>query len=391
MVLEKDFKETIVNIKNEIINTQTQILSDANGRLINLYFKLGKILNDNSKWGDKFIEKLEVELKLDFPNTKGFSARNLRRMKRFYLEYKDEEILPPAVAKLPWTHNIMLLEKIKDKEKRFWYANEAANCNWSKVVLDNQIDMNLYERKALADKKNNFKNTLVESQSDLANDLQKDPYIFNLPFLKEKYVEKELEESMVERIRNVLLELGNGFSFIGNQYKITVGNEDYFIDMLFYHLKLHCYIVVELKTIPFKPEFIGQLNFYLTALDEQVKDKMDAPTIGLLLCKSKDKLTVEYSLKGINKPIGVSSYEISKYLPKDILEVLPTEEDINLHVPTHKFHHLVFYNHHNYFLQVLQDVQALYSCLMNPMMLAKLELEPYFYKQKILFLSYYPL
>lgn len=192
--------------------------------------------------------------------------------------------------------------------------------------------MNLYERKALADKKNNFKNTLVESQSDLANDLQKDPYIFNLPFLKEKYVEKELEESMVERIRNVLLELGNGFSFIGNQYKITVGNEDYFIDMLFYHLKLHCYIVVELKTIPFKPEFIGQLNFYLTALDEQVKDKMDAPTIGLLLCKSKDKLTVEYSLKGINKPIGVSSYEISKYLPKDILEVLPTEEDINLHM-----------------------------------------------------------
>lgn len=331
-MLEKDFKETIVNIKNEIINTQTQILSDANGRLINLYFKLGKILNDNSKWGDKFIEKLEVELKLDFPNTKGFSARNLRRMKRFYLEYKDEEILPPAVAKLPWTHNIMLLEKIKDKEKRFWYANEAANCNWSKVVLDNQIDMNLYERKALADKKNNFKNTLVESQSDLANDLQKDPYIFNLPFLKEKYVEKKLEESMVERIRNVLLELGNGFSFIGNQYKITVGNEDYFIDMLFYHLKLHCYIVVELKTIPFKPEFIGQLNFYLTALDEQVKDKMDAPTIGLLLCKSKDKLTVEYSLKGINKPIGVSSYEISKYLPKDILEVLPTEEDINLHM-----------------------------------------------------------
>lgn len=331
-MLEKDFKETIVNIKNEIINTQTQILSDANGRLINLYFKLGKILNDNSKWGDKFIEKLEVELKLDFPNTKGFSARNLRRMKRFYLEYKDEEILPPAVAKLPWTHNIMLLEKIKDKEKRFWYANEAANCNWSKVVLDNQIDMNLYERKALADKKNNFKNTLVESQSDLANDLQKDPYIFNLPFLKEKYVEKELEESMVERIRNVLLELGNGFSFIGNQYKITVGNEDYFIDMLFYHLKLHCYIVVELKTIPFKPEFIGQLNFYLTALDEQVKDKMDAPNIGLLLCKSKDKLTVEYSLKGINKPIGVSSYEISKYLPKDILEVLPTEEDINLHM-----------------------------------------------------------
>lgn len=331
-MLEKDFKETIINIKNEIINTQTQILSDANSRLINLYFKLGKIINDNSKWGDKFIETLEVELKLDFPNIKGFSARNLRRMKRFYLEYKDEEILPPAVAKLPWTHNIMLMEKIKDKNIRFWYANEAANGNWSKVVLDHQIDMKLYERKALPDKKNNFKNTLIEPQSDLANDLQKDPYIFNLPLLKEKYVEKELEESMVERIRDVLLEFGNGFSFIGNQYKLTVGNNDYFIDMLFYHLKLHCYIVVELKAVPFKPEFIGQLNFYLTALDEQVKDNLDSPSIGLLLCKSKDKLTVEYSLKGVDKPIGVSSYEISKYLPKNLEELLPTEEDINIHI-----------------------------------------------------------
>ena len=226
----------------------------------------------------------------------------------------------------------MLIEKIKDKNIRFWYANEAANGNWSKVVLDHQIDMKLYERKALPDKKNNFKNTLIEPQSDLANDLQKDPYIFNLPLLKEKYVEKELEESMVERIRDVLLEFGNGFSFIGNQYKLTVGNNDYFIDMLFYHLKLHCYIVVELKAVPFKPEFIGQLNFYLTALDEQVKDNLDSPSIGLLLCKSKDKLTVEYSLKGVDKPIGVSSYEISKYLPKNLEELLPTEEDINIHI-----------------------------------------------------------
>lgn len=331
-MLEKDFKETIVNIKEEIVDTQTKILIDANSRLINLYFKLGKIINDNSKWGDKFIESLEVELRLDFPNLKGFSARNLRRMKKFYLEYKDEEILPPAVAKLPWTHNIMLIEKIKDKNVRFWYANEAANGNWSKVVLDHQIDMNLYERKALSNKNNNFENTLVEPLSDLANDLQKDPYIFNLPLLKEKYVEKELEEAMIERIRDVLLELGNGFSFVGNQYKITVGNNDYFIDMLFYHLKLHCYIAVELKAVPFKPDFIGQLNFYLTALDEQIKDKLDAPTIGLLLCKSKDKLTIEYSLKGVDKPIGVSSYEISKYLPKNILENLPTEDDINLHI-----------------------------------------------------------
>ena len=185
-MFEQDFKETIVNIKNEIINTQTQILSDANTRLINLYFRLGKIINDNSKWGDKFIEKLELELKLDFPNTKGFSARNLRRMKKFYLEYKDETILPPAVAKLSWTHNIMLIEKIKDKNVRFWYANEAANSNWSKVILNHQIDMDLYNRKVLTDKNNNFRNVLVDPQSDLANDLQKDPYILVAIFKRKR-------------------------------------------------------------------------------------------------------------------------------------------------------------------------------------------------------------
>lgn len=331
-MLDKDFKRVIATIRDEIIETQVYIMSDANKRLLNLYFKLGKIIYENSKWGNKFIKELETELKLDFPNSKGFSARNLIRMKKFYVEYKEDEILPPAVAKLPWTHNNILIDKIKDKEKRLWYANEAANNNWSKVVLRHQIDMNLYERKALTTKENNFKNTLIEPQSDLANDLQKDPYIFNLPLLKEKYVEKELEESMVERIKDVLLELGEGFSFVGNQYKITVGDSDYFIDMLFYHLKLHCYIAVELKAVSFKPEFIGQLNFYLTALDEQIKDEHDFPSIGLLLCKEKDKLTVEYSLKNVSKPIGVSSYEISKYMPKDIIDKLPTEEDINLHL-----------------------------------------------------------
>lgn len=257
-------------------------------------------------------------------------------MKKFYIEYMNDEILPPAVAKLSWTHNIILIEKIKDRQKRFWYANEAANNNWSKVILEHQIDLNLYERQALAYKDNNFVNTLVEPQSDLANDLQKDPYIFNLSFLKDKYIERELEESMIERIRDVLLELGNGFSFVGNQYKIMVGSNDYYIDMFFYHLRLRCYIAVELKIVPFQPEFIGKLNFYLNAIDEQIKDKNDNPTIGLLLCKSKDKLTVEYSLKNVNKPIGVSSYEILKYLPKELENDLPIEDDINLHIDISK-------------------------------------------------------
>lgn len=331
-MLDKEFKNLIVDIKKEIKETQTLVMSDANNRLINLYYKLGKIIYDNSKWGDNFIKNLEIELKLDFPGSTGFSARNLSRMKKFYYEYKDNEILPPAVAKLPWTHNVVLIEKIKDKEKRIWYANEAANENWSKVVLSHQIDMNLYERKVLVSKENNFKNTLISPQSDLANDLQKDPYIFNLPMLKEKFVERELEENMIERIRDVLLELGNGFSFVGNQYKISVGNQDFFIDLLFYHIKLKCYIAVELKTCEFVPEFGSKVGFYLTALDEKVKDENDNPSIGIILCQSKNKDVVDYTLKYINKPVGVSEYKIFNELSNNLMTNLPTESDINMHI-----------------------------------------------------------
>lgn len=331
-MLEKDFKELVLNIKQEISQTQVLIMSDANVRLINLYFKIGKVIYENSNWGNKFIENLERELKLDFPNIKGFSARNLGRMKKFYLEYKDEAILPMALAKLPWSQNMTLIDKIKDKEKREWYRNEAINGNWSVVVLEHQIDIELYERQSPSDKSNNFENTLINPQSDLANDLQNDPYIFNLPLLKEKYVETELEKALVERIKDTLLELGKGFSFLGNQYKITDGENDYFIDMLFYHVDLNCYIVVELKSKSFKPEYTGQLAFYMSAIDKTKKKDTDNPTIGLLLCKEKNKISVEWALDKINAPIGMSNYEVTKLLPKEMIECLPTEEDINLHV-----------------------------------------------------------
>lgn len=184
----------------------------------------------------------------------------------------------------------------------------------------------------LNEKQNNFETTLINPQSDLARDIMKDPYILNLTTLKENYIETELENAMVDKIKTVLLELGNGFSFIGNQYKLTVGNEDYFIDLLFYHTKLHCYIVIELKNTKFKPEYVGKVNFYLSSVDDLIKSEFDNPSIGIILCREKDKFSAQYALKDINKPISVSSYEISKYLPKDIIESLPTEDDINLHI-----------------------------------------------------------
>lgn len=328
-MLEKDFKKIVENIKSEIYKTQTLIMSDANKRLINLYYYVGKIVYENSSWGNRFIESLSTEMKIEFPNIKGFSVRNIKNMKKFYSELSSNEKVQMASAQIPWSHNMLILDKIKDSDERLWYIEKCLENGWSVDILEVQIDTNLYSRQGNLLKSNNFKERLVSPLSDLANNMQKDPYIFNLPLLKEKYMETELENTLVERIKDTLIELGKGFSFVGNQYKITVDNTDYFIDMLFYHLKLRCYIVIELKIGEFKPEYAGKMNFYINAVNNILKTDKDNDTIGLILCKGKNRLTVEYSLNNVENPIGVSSFEI---LPKEILEALPTEEDLNLHI-----------------------------------------------------------
>lgn len=331
-MLQKDFKDIIFDIKNQISNTQVEIFQNANKSLLKLYYNLGKILDENSTWGNKFIDEIAVELKVSFPNIKGFSVRNLKNMRKYYKECSANQFVQTASAQIPWSHNILILDKIKSDEQRIWYMSETLKNGWSYDVLAFQIKSDLYQRQVLNEKQNNFETTLINPQSDLARDIMKDPYILNLTTLKENYIETELENAMVDKIKTVLLELGNGFSFIGNQYKLTVGNEDYFIDLLFYHTKLHCYIVIELKNTKFKPEYVGKVNFYLSAVDDLIKSEFDNPSIGIILCREKDKFSAQYALKDINKPIGVSSYEISKYLPKDIIESLPTEDDINLHI-----------------------------------------------------------
>lgn len=331
-MLQKDFKDIIFDIKNQISNTQVEIFQNANKSLLKLYYNLGKILDENSTWGNKFIDEIAIELKVSFPNIKGFSVRNLKNMRKYYKECSANQFVQTASAQIPWSHNILILDKIKSDEQRIWYMSETLKNGWSYDVLVFQIKSDLYQRQVLNEKQNNFETTLINPQSDLARDIMKDPYILNLTTLKENYIETELENAMVDKIKTVLLELGNGFSFIGNQYKLTVGNEDYFIDLLFYHTKLHCYIVIELKNTKFKPEYVGKVNFYLSAVDDLIKSEFDNPSIGIILCREKDKFSAQYALKDINKPIGVSSYEISKYLPKDIIESLPTEDDINLHI-----------------------------------------------------------
>ena len=213
-----------------------------------------------------------------------------------------------------------------------WYAEKCLESGWSHTVLVHQIDSDLYQRQKEVKKLTNLEEKMSITRSELAKDLIKDPYVFELSNLKDKALESDIENAMLERIKNLLLEFGKGFSFVGNQYKISTNNNDYYLDLLFYHLDLRCYIVVELKNTNFKPEYIGQLNFYVTAINKKLKKEYDNETIGLLLCKEKDKLSVEWALEGINNPIGVSSYEIEKYIPKAVLEKLPTEKDLNIHI-----------------------------------------------------------
>lgn len=330
-MLDKSFQEITNIIKNAITRTQLEIMTDANKKLVNLYYNIGKMLEENSSWGNKFIDNVAMDLKMSFPNLKGFSVRNLKYMKTFYNEYKDDEEFVQLVAQLPWKHNITLMQKVKDKLVRKWYMNKCVEEGWSDSVLVYQIDTNLYDRQEKSIKHNNFKLTLKQN-SDLANNMMKEPYIFDLIELTEDYKEKELENKMLNRLKNILLEFGSGFSFVGNQYKITVDNQDFYIDLLFYHIKLKCYIAVELKVVEFKPEFASKMGFYLTALDEEVKDENDNPSIGIILCQNKSNKIVDYTLKYINKPVGVSEYKIFDQLNKEIQSKLPSQDDINIHL-----------------------------------------------------------
>lgn len=329
---KNQYKEIFENIKNEVLRSQYKAMQVVNKELIFMYWHIGKIILDNSTWGNKFIDNLSLDLKLEFPTISGFSVRNLKYMRKLAEEYPDFEFVQQVIAQIPWGHNIILLDKIKNLEERKWYIHENIKNGWSRSILSMQIDGKLYQRQAISEKITNFEKTLPDIQSDLAIQTMKDPYLFDFISLKGKVKELEIEQAMINRIRDVLIELGKGFAFVGNQYKLTVSNKDYFIDLLFYHLKLKCYIVVELKAREFEPTDAGQLNFYLSAIDDLVKDKTDNPSIGLLLCKNKDNFTAEYALKDINKPIGVSEYKLLEDIPEYLQSQLPKAEDIELHI-----------------------------------------------------------
>lgn len=277
--------------------------------------------------GSSFIDNLAKDLKTTYPNIKGMSARNLRYMQKFAVIYENNEFLQEVLAKLTWYHNIILMDRVKELEKKKWYAINAIENGWSSTVLIHQISTDLYNRQAMLDNKiTNFKNTLPAHTSELSLELVKDPYIFDFISTKKSMKEIDFENALVENITKFLLELGNSFAFVGKQYHLEIDNEDYYIDLLFYNIKLHSYVVIELKTTKFKPEFIGQLNFYVSAIDDKVKRDEDNSTIGILICKEKNRLSAEYALKNINSPIAISEYKYLEELPNYLNRKLDLED-----------------------------------------------------------------
>ena len=328
-VNSKSYAGLLQSLKTQISQARIRAHLSVNKEMISLYWNIGNQILERQKeegWGTKVIENISKDLRSEFPEMKGLSARNLVYMQTFAKNYPNFEITQQAAAQIPWGHICVIMDKVSDSVQRLWYAQKTIENGWSRNVLNMQIKTNLYARDGKSI--NNFSSTLPESQSDLAREIIKDPY--NLEFLdiQGKFHERELEEKLIDHIRKFLLELGQGFAFMGNQYHLELEDEDYYLDMLMYHVKLKCYVVIELKTGKFKPEYAGKMNFYLNLMDRQVKDASDNPTIGLILCEDKKNITVEYAIEGINKPMGVSQFKLTEKLPENLKKFLPTPEEL---------------------------------------------------------------
>lgn len=332
LINNDDYFLTLEDIKAQIKAAQHNAVLGANRELINLYWSIGKAIIDNTKYGARFIQNLSRDITSEFPNVKGFSVTNLKYMRMFAEAYPDFQKGQHPVDLLPWRNNITLFTKVKNTEERLWYVRQNIENGWNNTVLTHQIEVKLYERQALAEKTTNYESQLPSPLSELAEESLKNPYVFDFIEKRKGIIEREIENEMVANIAKTIMELGTGFAFVGNQYHLEVGKKDYYIDLLFYNTRLRSYIVIELKNTEFKPEYTGQLNFYLSAVDDMLKHESDSPSIGILLCKSKDRLTAEYALKDINKPIGVSEYALSDYLPDSLTDTLPSAEDIEKRV-----------------------------------------------------------
>ena len=329
--LPADYAALLGEIKERIRTERVRVVLAANEAMVLLYWDIGKAIlarQEREGWGARTIDRLSHDLREAFPDMRGFSPRNLKYMRAFAAAWPEREIVQRTVAQIPWRSNLALLHKLDLPETRIWYARKAIEQGWSREILELQIRARLYERQGSA--VTNFTRTLPPSDSDLATQAFKDPYLFDFLGTAEPRTERELEQRLVDHIQRFLLEMGAGFAFVGRQVLLEVGDSDFRVDLLFYHLQLRRFVVVELKAVPFSPAFVGQMNLYLSAVDDLMRHPDDAPTIGLLLCKGKDRMVVEYALRDLAKPLGVADWEtrLVDILPDDLKGSLPTIEEI---------------------------------------------------------------
>lgn len=323
--LPDDYPILLSDLKRRIQGAQIKAALAVNRELVLLYWHIGKEILARQKeagWGAKIIERLSNDLRREFPSMKGLSRTNLLYMRSFAENWPDEEFVHRLGGQIPWKHNCVLLDKVKSREERVWYITQTVEHGWSRNVLEYHIGSDLYRRQGKA--VTNFAAALPKAQSDLAQQLIKDPYHLDFLNLATAAKERDLESALVRHMRDFLLELGAGFAFVGSQYPLKVGDTEYRLDLLFYHLKLRCYVIIELKTTEFMPEYSGKMNFYLNVVNDLVKTDADNPTLGIIMCRSKDKSRVEYALNGMSLPIGVSTHQ----LPKELAETLPSIEEM---------------------------------------------------------------
>lgn len=329
--LPTGYTDWLAGLKVRIRETRLRASLAVNAELIGLYWRIGRDILDRQEqhgWGAKVVDRLAVDLRVAFPESRGFSRANLLYMRAFAEAWPDPAIVQRVVGRLPWGQNIELLSKLKDPAARFWYAQATLEQGWSRPILAHQIASGLHERQGRAI--TNFRRVLPPENSDLAQQILKDPYQFDFLSLPESVKERDLERALIARVKDVLLEMGKGFAFIGSQHHIEVGGQDFYVDLLFYHRRLGCLIAVDLKIGTFQPEHAGKMNFYLAALDEQERQPDDNPSIGLILCRERNRVVVEYALRNVGGPIGVAEYKllIADALPAALAEALPTAKEL---------------------------------------------------------------
>jgi len=330
-LLPSDYGELLQTIKKRIHESRFQAYRAVNKGMIELYWNIGREIAERQQhygWGRSVVERLSKDLREEFPGSSGLSSRNLWDMLRLYIEYKDFPNLRQLAAELPWGQNLLILSKVKEITAREYYLRMTVEMGWSRNVLLHQIKTDAYRRHKLASKQHNFQETLPAAQAEQADQAMKDVYTLDFLGMTKPIVERELERRMVNCIRDVLLEFGHGFAFIGDQYPVKLEGDEYYIDLLFYHRKLKCLVAIELKAGKFKPEYAGKMNFYLNLLNDFVREPEENPSIGIILCHDRKRMEVEYSLKGIHKPLGVAEYTVTRELPSDLAEKLPKPEEL---------------------------------------------------------------